>query len=111
MSEHSLQQQTGIGIWRPDLLYRAPRSAACPAAMSELLIPGHSINGSTFSVLGTITPFADVCLDDGRLPAHTKIHLLKGHNFLLQANMLDLIPSRMTGCLPCVCCCSSAPAA
>ena len=38
----------------------------------ELRMPGHPLDGSTFGVVGTITPLVDLWVEERRLPSYMK---------------------------------------
>ena len=73
-SSHPLQQVAVVGPWGgPSYSYRGARIQCAPGGhVCGLTMRDHPLNGTTFGVVGTITPLVDVWLDEGRLPRHIR---------------------------------------
>ena len=63
-----------VGPWGgPVYSYRgAEIRCAKGGHVCSLFLEGHPLHGSSFGVVGTITPLIDLWLDEGRLPSHMR---------------------------------------
>ena len=67
-----LVQTAAQGPWdSPTYSYRGARIECMKGGhVCGLFMPAHSLHGSTFGVVGTITPLIDLWTDEGQLPSH-----------------------------------------
>ena len=69
---HPLEQLAATGPWGgPSYRYPGAEIRCCPGGhVCGLFLPEHPFHGSTFGVVGTVTPLVDLWRDAGRLPSH-----------------------------------------
>jgi hypothetical protein len=74
VSLHPLEQLAATGPWGgPSYRYRGAEIRCCPGGhVCGLLMPEHPLNGSTFGVVGTVTPLVDLWVDERRLPQYIR---------------------------------------
>ncbi len=71
---HSLLETAAAGPWGgPVFSYRgAEIRCAKGGHVCSLFMEGHPLHGSSFGVVGTITPLVDLWVEERRLPSHMR---------------------------------------
>ena len=70
-----LLQTAEQGLWGgPTYSYRGARIECMKGGhVCGLFVPEHPLHGTTFGVVGTITPLVDLWVDERRLPKYMRV--------------------------------------
>jgi hypothetical protein len=71
------EQTAAVGPWGgPTYSYRGARIECLKGGyVCGLFMEAHPLHARSFGVVGTITPFVDLWLDEGRLPTYMRVVL------------------------------------